>query len=460
MSKPNPYCEALGIDVPRLEVAKNRPDANYYSLLIVALLERGETITLEQAAKRFEEAGLGPRDQLLASLKRCKPARPPIYRDGDRYALDPHDDEADLWVFRLGLRPAKAAPLRVVRPQAGTLPVPDASLTLEHLDEAWRDGIPNAWSAQRIAICVLDAHGRAMTADEVLGFLRARGLSGVLSKKSAQYWRRGAAIRVHNSGLWELDIQHDAVRSARRAIRERVERARRWADMRPDPAVIEANRKRIERERQAHAEKLANMRRVLVYGFPSKKPEALVLLDVQQREIATFLGDEITEATRKLGAYDKRRGCGELRPTRDARDCHARQLEFEQRPGCDGGRRPPWASTLPRLRGDAGQRHQCRAQLPALRRSPKASSRPLDWDYAERRGPKLRPLSRICSQSPLRMRRSTARAAQPRSTPCSPRRPNASTESSATSVVGTIGTLQRWRPAVSSSLPWWESTSR
>jgi hypothetical protein len=60
------------------------------SLLIVALLERGELMTLEAAAARFAAAGItSTADEALASLKRCKPARAPIYRDGDSYALDP-----------------------------------------------------------------------------------------------------------------------------------------------------------------------------------------------------------------------------------------------------------------------------------------------------------------------------------------------------------------------------------
>ena len=109
MNTSNAYCKALGIQVPRLEVARHSPDANYYSLLIVALLERGEPLTLQEAAKRLEEAGVAPADRALASLKRCRPARPPLYRDGDLYALDPHDHEADLWAFRLGLRPPKGA---------------------------------------------------------------------------------------------------------------------------------------------------------------------------------------------------------------------------------------------------------------------------------------------------------------------------------------------------------------
>ena len=140
-ARTNPYCDGIGIGIPRLEVAKGHPDANYYSLLIVVLLERGEPVTLREAAQRFEEAGVAPAAQALASLKRCKPGRSPIYRDGDRYALDPHDAEADLWAFRLGLRPSKAVSPED-RPAPEPLPTVDAPLTAAYLDEAWRDGVP------------------------------------------------------------------------------------------------------------------------------------------------------------------------------------------------------------------------------------------------------------------------------------------------------------------------------
>ena len=108
----NAYCAVLGIPTPRIEDARTSSDANYYGLFLVALLERGGPMTLEEAALRFEEAGVAPASEALASLKRCKPARPPIYRDGDHYSLDPHDDETDLWAFRLGLRPARTVPFR------------------------------------------------------------------------------------------------------------------------------------------------------------------------------------------------------------------------------------------------------------------------------------------------------------------------------------------------------------
>jgi hypothetical protein len=54
----NRWCEALGIPVPRLEEAFWRADANTYSLLIVALLERGTPLPLVEVARRFEEAGI------------------------------------------------------------------------------------------------------------------------------------------------------------------------------------------------------------------------------------------------------------------------------------------------------------------------------------------------------------------------------------------------------------------
>ncbi len=122
----NAYCDVLGIRAPRVEDAKSRPDANCYSLLLVALLERGEPMTLAEAAAHLAAAGVAATPgHALASLKRCKPARAPIYRDGDHYALDPHDDEVSFWLFRLGLRPPRGAPLQVVRSALDPLPSPD-----------------------------------------------------------------------------------------------------------------------------------------------------------------------------------------------------------------------------------------------------------------------------------------------------------------------------------------------
>jgi hypothetical protein len=303
-SPSNAYCAALGIDPPRIEDARSSPDANYYSLLLVALLERGAPMTLDEVATRFAAAGIAPTaEQALLSLKRCKPARAPIYRDGDLYALDPHDDEVSFWLFRLGLRPPRVAPLQTVQHAYGPLPSTDHPITIAALDEAWREGVPNSWSAQRVAAAVLDAHQSAMSGGDVMAFVAARSRWSPLRAESAQYWRSGAVI-VHEGDLWELDARHDAVRSMRQAVRDQVSAMRRWAELRPDPVAMEAHSKRIERERRAHAERLAGMRRVLLHAFPATRPQALALVDVERREVNTFLDDEMDSAIRRLADYE------------------------------------------------------------------------------------------------------------------------------------------------------------
>ncbi|MGM0578243.1 MAG: hypothetical protein ACQEXJ_21140 [Myxococcota bacterium] len=177
----NEWCEGLDIDVPRLEAVMDHREANTYSLLMVALLERGEPMTLAQVARRFEEAGIAPEPRALLSLQRCKPGRAPIYREGDLYHLDAHDPEADLWAFRLGLRPA--------------------------------------------------------------------------TKREP-----------HEEGLSPSEV--------------------------------------ARRRRAARAAELAKMRRVLVVGFPANKPEAVALLDVEEREIETFVGDELGAVPERLEAFD------------------------------------------------------------------------------------------------------------------------------------------------------------
>jgi hypothetical protein len=300
----NAYCATLGISPPRIDDAKASPDANYYSLLIIALLERGAPMTLAEAAARFAAAGVtSTANEALAALKRCKPARAPIYRDGDSYALDPHDDEVEFWLFRLGLRPARSAPLRVAPNASVPLPSADQPLTVAALDEAWREGVPNSWSAQRVAVAVLDAHQSPMSSAEVIAFVSARSRWSPLRPESAQFWRSGAIV-IHEDGVWELARTHEVVRSTREAVRNRVSDIRRWAAMRPDTVAMEAHRQRLERERTAHARELAAMRRVLVHAFPATRPRAVALVDVGAHEVTSFLGDEIAPALQRLSEYD------------------------------------------------------------------------------------------------------------------------------------------------------------
>ncbi|MCY4482804.1 MAG: hypothetical protein OXC12_08015 [Spirochaetaceae bacterium] len=143
-----------------------------------------------------------------------------------------------------------------------------------------------------------------MDPEDVISFASARSERHPVPAKRANYWRRVSAVRVTEDGRLQLDPDHDALRSARQAVIDRIETRRRWATVQPDPAVIEANRKRFERERDARVKEFGGMRRVLIHAFPARKPAAVVLVDVAERGLDTFVGDEIEGAVKKLAAYD------------------------------------------------------------------------------------------------------------------------------------------------------------
>ncbi len=301
----NLYCETLGIEEPSVEAVKDHPEARPYTLLIVALLEHGGAMTLRQVADRLAGAGIGSADSVLRSLQRCRPARAPVYRDGDDYSLDPHDDELSLWVFRLGLRPPKVPMLRVVPPPPPPQPGPEVPLTTAEIEEAFRGAyLGTAWSAQRLALAVLDSHGGRLPAERVLEVLHRLTPHHSLREGSAQYWRRGAAVRVRDDGTWEMDPGHPALRSAREAVRQRIEVARRWRKREPDPAALAAHRRQLEAREAARAAELAKVRRVLVHAFPPRRPEAMVLLDVADRALETFFRRDFPAALERLAGYD------------------------------------------------------------------------------------------------------------------------------------------------------------
>jgi hypothetical protein len=305
MSTGNIYCDALGISAPSVEKAAQSRDACSYGLLIAVLLERGGPVSLEQAAERIAAAGVGEAESVLASLKRCRPARPPVYRNGEQYELDPHDEEASLWAFRLGLKPPKRVPRSVdPKPQPEPLPGPEVPLTLEELAEAWRRYVPTGFSAQRLTVSVLDAHGRTMKPEDVVAYVAERTNWKQLSVESARHWGSNAAVLVREDGLWELRSDHNAVKSARVAVRKLVETERRSGYRQPDRAALDAMQEQREREKEEHAQELERLRRALVYIFPAGSPEAVVMIDVNQHTIESFVGSQMNEAAKRLTSYD------------------------------------------------------------------------------------------------------------------------------------------------------------
>ena len=302
----NDWCRILGIDVPDLAAVVPHREANTFALLLVALLESGRPMTLREVAARFAAAGVGPEERALLSLQRCKPARPPVYRDGEHYYLDPHDDELDLWAFRLGLRPPKFARPAPPPPPPAADPGPDVPLTEEELDLAWKDQYLSYWSAQRLALAALDAAGGPRSPAEVVAMVSSRAKFYLLREDYPYFAVRGSPVAVLPDGRWAIAEGADAlVRSARKAVRARVAMARKYAAMRPDPAAIQAHSAFVERQRAAHAAELAALRRALLVVFPPAKPEAVALVDVDAHAIETFVGPaELEELRRRLARYE------------------------------------------------------------------------------------------------------------------------------------------------------------
>jgi hypothetical protein len=301
----NEWCQTLGIAPPRVEAVVGHPEANTFALLLVALLERGAPMTLLEVAARFEEAGIAHRSHALLSLQRCKPGRPPVYRQGDRYHLDPHDEELDRWAFRLGLRPPKARRVEPAPPELPPLPGPDVALTVAELDQAWTGASLYSWSAQRLAVAVLDAHGGPLARADVVDAVSRRTRLHGLNDDSERFKQKTSAVRVLADGRWAIAEDAAAsVKRAREAVRARVALARRHAAMRPDPAIFAQQRAEWEQRRAEHAAELARMSRALLVAFPSARPRAAALLDVGRHEIATFVDEELDALRAQLGDYD------------------------------------------------------------------------------------------------------------------------------------------------------------
>ncbi|HCF62354.1 MAG TPA: hypothetical protein DFS52_30725, partial [Myxococcales bacterium] len=301
----NIYCQALGITPPKLKAVAGHREANTFALLLVALLERGEAMSLADVAARFEEAGIAERSRALLSLQCCQPGRPPVYREGDLYHLDPHDAELDLWAFRLGLRPPKVAriPPKVV--EETPRPAPETALTFSELDEAWKDASLLSWSARRLAVAVLDAHGGSLTPAEVVSAVTARTKWHGLKEDAAKFKRHGSAVDVLADGRWAIAASADAtVKQARAAVRDRIAVVRRYAAMRTDPTVIEQQRAEWEKKRAAHGAELASLSRALLVVFPPHRPKAAALLDVGEHAITTFVGGELAALPMRLASYD------------------------------------------------------------------------------------------------------------------------------------------------------------
>lgn len=63
-------------------------------------------------------------------------------------------------------------------------------------------------------------------------------------------------------------------------------------------------RRAVEKRRAAHADELAVLRRVIVHAFPTRSPRIVVLVDVEKRELATYLDEQLADLGPVLERYE------------------------------------------------------------------------------------------------------------------------------------------------------------
>jgi hypothetical protein len=304
------YCELIRIPTPSLDDLAGRRDVKLFHLMVVALLERGGPMSIDELADRLDDAGvLVPTDDLRMSLSKAWHGLKPIYRAPDgRFALELEDFELGHIVRALGLDARDRNGARASTPLPPPMTNEDEPLSRAEVEAALRDpSRVNIGIARQIA-AVLDAFGAPMALKEIDAVL-ADITQSRISVAKVQPATLNARL-LEQLGDRRLQISQRGVaelHATRRFVRTlgRVEDARRAQTARFEADLArrreEANRREAEAERAAEKHRRCVLRAVV----DTKHPIAAALLDIQARTIRTFVGEKaLSELANVLPEYD------------------------------------------------------------------------------------------------------------------------------------------------------------
>jgi hypothetical protein len=304
---PNTYCQRLGISVPRVEVVAQIPEVRLFHLVVVALIERGGPMTVDEIAERLDRAALPARfttPDLAASVKKAWHGEPPLVRDGDdRLALDLLSSDLRHLQFVTGLR---TRPATRQASEEFRLPGDEVPLSQEEVTAAFKDRVVYTCSSVRRAAAILDAWGSPQPLDEIER--RLRGLTdhcGKIDETTVRAWRTDL-MSVEPGGVLRLNPASPVVGAFRRAIRRMAfPRLRVAADsQRFKGEWRERSRARAVEERAA-MDLARQTRRALLHIVRAGKPAAAaVVIDVQRRDARVFLGDDLALLAARLEDFD------------------------------------------------------------------------------------------------------------------------------------------------------------
>lgn len=306
-SNRNVYCERLNLSVPRVEDFLGNRECKLFDLLIVALLEHGAPLLIEQIAARLMAAGAqSPTGDMAYSLKKAWHGMEPVYCDSEgRFGLNLSSYELTRRLMRLGLQGTRNAVIPST-PEPVPEPIPDdVPLTEIELRWAFAGRHIAAVSLLRQVAAVLDVRGEPMSPADVETYLsNLTPHRYALHERNITGWHN---MYVHRDadGKLGLDRDHPGVPAMRRFVRKLA------ADGREEEDRVRRLKLAREAWQAARAEQseqdqrmAAGLRRAVLRVVPDKGPAAAAaLLDVGERTIQTFVRDELSELPRRLEAF-------------------------------------------------------------------------------------------------------------------------------------------------------------
>lgn len=124
----NRYCERLAIQRPAVEHFIGRHDTSLLRLIVLALLEHGGPLSMEEIADRLLDAGVrAPSGDMVRSLRKAWHGLPPVIKEPDgTMGLDLESWELKHLAWELG-RETKPAAEAAPAPPAAEMPGDDAA---------------------------------------------------------------------------------------------------------------------------------------------------------------------------------------------------------------------------------------------------------------------------------------------------------------------------------------------
>lgn len=307
-SQTNRYCSHLDVLVPRVEDYVGRHEVRLFHLMVVALLEQGEPLSIEAIAARLMAAGAwAPSGDMVHSLKKAWHGMEPVYRDSDgRMGLNLSSSELRILSFRLGLTQSKFHPVSLP-PEPDPEPLPDdVPLTENEIRWALRGKSSSSVSEVRQAAAALDACGEPMSVEEVEAYLCRVTLDRPWRRPpDMRRWDKSGVYTGADGKLW-LDRAAPVVPAMRRAIRK-LGRPAQLQEAREEhwKLVRQAQEPELARRRQEERQAAARLRRAVLRVVPDAGPAvAAALVDVAAHTVRSFVGEELAELRRALESFD------------------------------------------------------------------------------------------------------------------------------------------------------------